>query len=96
MMSLLFQELSFAPASRKYSKNNFTQSAGSNKDEKQKKGKKGKEEAVKKVPPKTQPRPKAAPNVVKKVEQPGAEGGPAGDEPPEHDDKVLILFFIST
>ncbi|XP_062863885.1 ribosome quality control complex subunit NEMF-like [Trichomycterus rosablanca] len=62
-------------------------SAGSNKEEKGKKGKKGKEEMVKRVPPKPAQKPKAAANVVKKADQPGAEGSPAGEDHAEQDDK---------
>ncbi|KAL7861751.1 hypothetical protein SRHO_G00131920 [Serrasalmus rhombeus] len=65
-------------------------SAGSSKDEKGKKGKKGKgkEEPVKRAPQKPGQQQKAAEqHMVKKAEQPGDDGGPAGGDFTEQDDK---------
>uniref|UniRef100_A0AAR2JAE7 Ribosome quality control complex subunit NEMF n=1 Tax=Pygocentrus nattereri TaxID=42514 RepID=A0AAR2JAE7_PYGNA len=66
-------------------------SAGSSKEEKGKKGKKGKgkEEPVKRAPQKPGQKQKAAEqHMVKKAEQPGDDGCPAGGDFTEQDDKV--------
>ncbi|XP_076834269.1 ribosome quality control complex subunit NEMF isoform X2 [Brachyhypopomus gauderio] len=64
-------------------------SAGTSKEEKSKKGKKGKgrEEPVKRVPQKAAHKPRVAVSEVKMVQEPVDQGGPAGEDTAEQDDK---------